>query len=75
MFPPRNSARIDIRINGHSYTLHVESPQYKDSGVAFQSHIDVGNPNHFGGAFVHVFVDGLGGALVHPHDAGLDPSQ
>jgi len=77
IFPPKDSARIDINIDGKTYTLHVESPSKGGSGdvstLSFQAHIDRGNPNHFGGAFVHTFVDGMVGAVFHTKDPGLDP--
>jgi hypothetical protein len=74
------SSRISIRIGKGSFALQVEFVHYGGSGdttsIRFQAHIDRGNPNRdVVGLFTHVFVDGLRGAVFHPNDAGLDPSQ
>lgn len=73
-------SRINIHIGKGSFSLHVEFFNSNGSGdarnISFQSHIDRGNPNAGpGGLFTHVFVDGLVGAVFHPHDPGLDPQQ
>ncbi|MGB8985706.1 MAG: hypothetical protein WCC37_03645, partial [Candidatus Sulfotelmatobacter sp.] len=71
-------SRIDIKIDGKSFSLHVEFFQSNGSGdtrnIQFQSHIDRGNPNRdLLGIGTHVFVDGFRGAVFHPNDPGLDP--
>ena len=69
-------SRIDIKIGKGTFTLHVEGVSVTSSNLRFQSHVDRGNPNRdVVGFFTHVFVDGLRGAMFHPRDAGLDPSQ
>ncbi len=75
-FPP--GSRIDIKIDGKSFSLHVEFPKVTGSGdtrnLQFQTHIDRGNPNRDAvGLGTHVLVDGFRGAVFHHNDPGLDP--
>src|SRR6185437_746651 len=64
MFGP--GSRIDIKIDGKSFSLHVEFFQSGGSGdtrnIQFQSHIDRGNPNRdLVGMGTHGFVEGFRG--------------